>query len=123
MRHLEARQMRNKLVHTLDARQKAQEEQVEQVGVETGMEKEQSSGKVILSKLPSILTSLDMDKSLSKKAYSEKLQKGRARLNRLSRRRRRKESARSSCSRAGMRRARGAPFAASPLPWTPATIK
>lgn len=115
--------MRNKLVHTLDARQKAQEEQVEQVGVETGMEKEQSSGKVILSKLPSILTSLDMDKSLSKKAYSEKLQKGRARLNRLSRAAKAEGISSILVFEGWDAAGKGAPFAASPLPWTPATIK
>ncbi|WP_404384424.1 polyphosphate:AMP phosphotransferase [Caenispirillum salinarum] len=83
LRHLESQKMRNKLVHTLDAKQRKQEEQVEQAAVEAGADVEHASGRQILSRLPSILTALDMDKSLSKKEYSARLQKGRARLNGL----------------------------------------
>lgn len=84
-RHLDAQRMRTRLVHTLDARQKKMKEQLDEAVEEADSGVEHADGKQLLASLPSILTSLDMDKTLSKKEYSARLQKGRARLNGLHR--------------------------------------
>lgn len=85
LRHMEAQQMRKRLVSTLDARQKKQEAQLEGAAEEaTGTPA--GTGAAILTRMPSILSSLDMTRAYDKKDYGEQLQIQRARLNGLQRR-------------------------------------
>lgn len=86
IRHMEAQKMRKRLVSTLDARQKKQEAQVEAAVAESGGDPTVATGTSILGRMPSILTSLDMTRSLDKKDYATQLQVQRARLNGLQRR-------------------------------------
>ncbi|SOE01545.1 polyphosphate:AMP phosphotransferase [Caenispirillum bisanense] len=85
LRHIEAQQMRKRLVSTLDAREKKQAAQVE-AAAEEAAGKPAGTGAAILTRMPSILSSLDMTRAYDKKDYGEHLQIQRARLNGLQRR-------------------------------------
>lgn len=100
-RHLDAQRMRTRLVHTLDARQKKMKEQLDEAVEEADSGVEHADGKQLLASLPSILTSLDMDKTLSKKEYSARLQKGRRASTDCTGRPRRRVSAPSWCLKGG----------------------
>ncbi len=86
-RHMDSQKMRKRLVTTLDSRQKKQAPAAAEVATPAAAAASADPvGTAILSRMPSILSSLDMARSYDKKDYAEQAQIQRARLNGLQRR-------------------------------------